>query len=457
MGVLNVIDGDDRDRSKCFSVDGVDIFTTIRALRSKIHEKHRHAPVFQRLFFCGLELCDDDITLGEINWHADGLANVILFHSDSQVLCFKTPSGLTFSIDAPSDASEKEALKSHILRTQQHLRNELSRHFEAHTHLLDLLGDAEQQPDLLDALTAVADTRQGEASTPEVETREIDAECLGGNLDIRFFGLLNSHMKEDTGKLAKKPTFLVAGGVHGNEVRAMQGVELLQAYLDTSVDEEGSLAKAILDRCTIVSVARINKVGYLAGARCCPARGVPVRYGGGQVWVEWDQKGSINPPAGWQDPNRGWDTNDTLVKDLIENLLTNDLTRPDLILWNHDWAVPQGKLYSVGMPDRAVFVGASRIFAEYYPTKTVFGTPWEHIEEFSGAGNCDGETVMTGEVFERFGIPSHTLETYCDGEEAAEVQCALSLYLLAKHAGIEMEEEELVTKVLQVSRRALRS
>ena len=65
-------------------------------------------------------------------------------------------------------------------------------------------------------------------------------------------------------------------------------------------------------------------------------------YGDGRVWgVAASQKGT-SPPLGWQDPNRGWSSNDTFVKQNLQELL--DWVQPDVTWFNHDWAPLKGLL-----------------------------------------------------------------------------------------------------------------
>lgn len=58
-----------------------------------------------------------------------------------------------------------------------------------------------------------------------------------------------------------------------------------------------------------------------------------MKWDGRKVVVSEDEKGGMKPPAGWQDPNRGWDNNVTLVKQHVERAI--NLTQPQAIVWTH--------------------------------------------------------------------------------------------------------------------------
>ena len=115
--------------------------------------------------------------------------------------------------------------------------------------------------------------------------------------------------------------------------------------------------------------------------------------------------------------------------------------RPDRV-FNHDWALPQGKCYNVGSPPR-LSAAVAKVFARFYPVRTGFGSAWHHVET-PEAGDADGERVMTRALLEEAGVPSYTLEAYCDGDASAHVHVAVTLFLLAKHAAVPWTDREIV-------------
>jgi hypothetical protein len=249
------------------------------------------------------------------------------------------------------------------------------------------------------------------------------------------------------------------------------------------------------------------------------------------------QHGSHFPPRGWHDPNRLWRNNDSLVKHALSQTIfqgaVDDRRRQDqegeeregegdnqggsedgsegggetttalettgtanMVVWNHDWAVPQGKLYC-SLPDGPAAAplekptqqhhhqqqqqqqqqppplaeGCRHIISKYYPSRTGFGLPYEHVETINKpllsnhddgdadedndaadedndgddkARGCKKEPLMMPNcVNQRFGTTCYTLETYC-GERSVVpgslggeyLHLEATLYLLAKHAGV---------------------
>ena len=187
----------------------------------------------------------------------------------------------------------------------------------------------------------------------------VPAAYLAATLTTHVFGSASDEATREDGATADgrpsrsktRPTFLVVGGVHGNEGCSMLGVEALSQYLRAA---SGKLARHLLGHARVVCVPCANRVGMLCagtrlpgpetpmeawGARCCPTNTAPavtVAFGEGRVWgVPAAHKGS-DPLEGWADPNRGWRGNRTFVKGHLERLIAD--FEPDLCLFSHDWA-----------------------------------------------------------------------------------------------------------------------
>ena len=135
---------------------------------------------------------------------------------------------------------------------------------------------------------------------------------------------------------------------------------------------------------------------------------------------------------------------------------------PEMIVWNHDWAVPHGKLIVRGEVAERLFQGASAIFGKYFPQRrTPFREPappvWRSAVEGvaqeklrqarrAAAAKARGhssaevaeeevEVYMPQEIWRRFGIPSYTIETYMQRDDTALMHLEVTLFLLCRHAG----------------------
>jgi len=236
---------------------------------------------------------------------------------------------------------------------------------------------------------------------------------------------------------------MIVGGTHGNEVQGVRGVARVIKYLKNPTNELGA---EILTKSTVIAVPVINGVGYVAGARTCPRMQADpeVVFSEGKVWVRDDEKGSINPPKGWSDPGRGWEKNDTFVKHHLEQLLKFN---PSVILFNHDWAPPQGSLKYYGDKiEETISAGVRQIFRQFYPTKTIFGKDWKFCE----VASISKDYMKTSwDLWQKFGIPNYTIENYLFSERSADIHTVVSLFLLAKHAGVTWDDNRLIAEIFK--------
>ncbi len=238
-------------------------------------------------------------------------------------------------------------------------------------------------------------------------------------------------------------TILVVGGVHGNEIPGIEGVKRLISYLG---QPELNLATEILARVAVTVVPIVNIVGYLAEARACPQRGAEVAYEGGTVIVPEDEKGyDGKDPAQWHDPNLGWEDNDTLVRHQMEWLMK--AVDPDLIIFNHDWALPLPRLFVFGPTwlNNAV-KGVVSIYSRCYPPHNPLGKPWPFLE--MALGDPEGDVELAGQIWAMYQVPSLLAETYFVGGGSAAIHFAQDLYFLARLAGVPAADDEIANRAL---------
>jgi hypothetical protein len=250
-------------------------------------------------------------------------------------------------------------------------------------------------------------------------------------------------------KKNKKPVMMVVGGVHGNERMGVRGAQMLVDYLKRApvrMREGCDLGVRILSALQVVVVPCINPVGYSADARCCPTTQVrEVTFTEGKVVVAEDEKGSIKPPTGWADPNRGWQgkTNDTLVKHHLKRLLR--MISPSVIVFNHDWALPQGKVKIYGAEEcLAKVAGVQLVFERVYPSSLGgMGGAWSFLEMFAEVDKVN----MCYPLFEQAGITNYLVESSWILDESPRIHVAVTLYLLARTAGLADSDTELVATI----------
>jgi hypothetical protein len=94
-------------------------------------------------------------------------------------------------------------------------------------------------------------------------------------------------------------TFYVIGGIHGNEIKGIEGAFLLKKYFDSERD----FCKLLFSKFNIKLIPILNVVGNLAEARCCPPSNMDLEFENEKVIIKENEKKS-NPPEGWNDPNR---------------------------------------------------------------------------------------------------------------------------------------------------------
>jgi len=370
-----------------------------------------------RLTFSGRTLDDDSQLLGSYGVHKGTPAHVIASRSTAPLTFFQTSDGLTMTMHSDEVCNDFDTLHEAI---DSAMAMELKREMLERVRELAIRETAER--------TSCSDAAMSGASTPAIETVMMPAELLANRIDMAVHGQIEQPLS----------TIWAVGGIHGNEVVGIEGTRLLDRFL-RSAQPYSKLCCHVLQHSRIVVIPCINVVGNLASARCCPAPGVEVAYAKADppfVVVGPHERGAISPPAGWSDPNRGWQSNKTIVKQHIDVLLDGPM-RPSVTIWNHDWAVPQGKLYPRGDGLEPMYNGIELVFARHFQSKTVFGAPWPFVETAEESA-ADGPTstdemVMTSELVER-GIPSYTIETYC-GSKTARMHTEANLFLLARHTG----------------------
>ncbi|MFX1293783.1 MAG: hypothetical protein ACFFD2_02820 [Promethearchaeota archaeon] len=199
-----------------------------------------------------------------------------------------------------------------------------------------------------------------------------------------------------------------------------------------------------LEKSTIVVVPIINRVGYFAEARACPRRGLEVEYKDRKVIIKDDEKHMFKFPLNWQDPNRGWDENDTLVKHHFMRL--NNIFSPKMIIFNHNWDIPQGKIHVYASLETFKSISNIRkIFARFYHTHNIFGQLWSFMESINEKDAPNFSYI----IMQKFGIPIFLTETYVYSDESPKIHLALNLFLIVKFLKIPLDDDILVEEILE--------
>lgn len=266
---------------------------------------------------------------------------------------------------------------------------------------------------------------------------KIKAELLN-NIKINRFSGLNTH----------NSNILIIGGVHGNEIQGIRGSTLLRDYF---FDPENILTPMILARATIVIIPVINVVGYLAKARSCPNTGAEIEYTQGTVQIKTDEKFSMRIPINWHDPNRGWDDNDSLVCHQLKWLLP--ILKPSLIIFNHDWALPQGKIkiYTPTNTEEETTIlhnlrNAEQIFQQFYPKYNLFGDRYNFVELVDYE---QSNTLLNSLISREFSIPVLVTENDVYSKQSPHIHLGINLFILAKYLGIQLEDDQLIEIIMK--------
>lgn len=231
-------------------------------------------------------------------------------------------------------------------------------------------------------------------------------------------------------------TVYVIGGIHGNEPTGVVGATHVHDYFECN--PRSPLVNAILSRANVLVVPCINPIGFSAQARSCPEKGTLVEMRNGKVWVPEDERRSLKMPKGWTDPNRFWEGNNTYAKAHLERFVSWPSFKPDLMIFNHDWAVPQSYVNYYGDFNGSVFdnvdgfechkSGMHNIISQFYPTTNPFATPWDFFKQ-----DPLEETTHTigAHLYKDLNIPNFTVETYMLNPQSPMVHLQITLYLIA--------------------------
>ena len=71
------------------------------------------------------------------------------------------------------------------------------------------------------------------------------------------------------------PIVLLAGGIHGNEIR---GIEAVSHLVQSLKKNDNPMISNILSNIRLHVIPILNVVGHLAGVRCCPQTGEIIQY-----------------------------------------------------------------------------------------------------------------------------------------------------------------------------------
>eukprot|EP01125_Pyxidicula_operculata_P020965 TRINITY_DN7893_c0_g1_i1.p1 TRINITY_DN7893_c0_g1~~TRINITY_DN7893_c0_g1_i1.p1 ORF type:complete len:357 (-),score=58.26 TRINITY_DN7893_c0_g1_i1:63-1133(-) len=245
----------------------------------------------------------------------------------------------------------------------------------------------------------------------------------------------------------EKPVVLIVGGVHGSESTAIEGVRLLKKVFDNAPDY--SIVKDILSNIRIVIVPCINKVGQLADTVSSPAPDCKVSFVDQRVIVQDDEKRQLKYPSEWEDGNKGWDPERTLVQMHLNKLIS--MFQPHTIIMNHDWDTPNAKIRVYGPSKESnvskIASGVSKLFNKHNPQKAnPFGN-WKYAEE-AKEGNHEGN--LGWKLGELFNISSFLVETYSHWENSSYVQLSVTLFLLSKLSDSSSTDDEIISDINQV-------
>ena len=426
---------------------------TVKSLRSRLSELTGDHRSVAGLAYKGSIIAEDSRKLVEVISQSDTGARVIVFDQISGQDCpfsfFPTSDGKTLTIDARNDDRTKFGCvgAESIQRKIDFNRNILSGALAHHQNSFAI--------DIPDSVGGIPDSLGGGAATkPQLSSsrvllHEVESDDLVHKVALHRFGNLEAEVEGQS-----VPHLCVVGGVHGNEASGIEGANCVLNFLRAG---DSWLAKEILRRSSITVVPCINLVGQLADARSSPQPGTTVLVDEqDRVYVGKHQHGGMFPPVGWQDPNRGWVHNNTLVKSVMERrLFSDDVKRPDLIIFNHDWAVPNGVLMARGIKTKEMWEGARDLFSRRYPSRTGYGKVYEHLIELPVPAEdkwVNGEPeCLTSCLVEHFDIPNYTIETYCGAADDYVLHFEVTLFLLARHCGLSESDEELRKLILASS------
>ena len=225
------------------------------------------------------------------------------------------------------------------------------------------------------------------------------------------------------------PIVLLAGGIHGNEIR---GIEAVSHLVQSLKKNDNPLISNILSKIRLYVIPRLNVVGNLAGARCCPQSGEIIQYNEEtqEVILPQDQKGSMKIPQGWADPNRLWNDNVTLAKMHLDKAIKSLPRKPDLVIFPHDWAATQPivKIYERNTTYANTVKEVQSLLGKYYPSRTPFGKQWDFVR---AAVPQDDSENLSFELLEQEGIPSFVIETYLHSDLSVLVHYQILLYVLS--------------------------
>ncbi|MBD3255109.1 MAG: hypothetical protein GF383_08440 [Candidatus Lokiarchaeota archaeon] len=208
-------------------------------------------------------------------------------------------------------------------------------------------------------------------------------------------------------------TILIIGGIHGDEKPCVDGTFLLKGYLS---NPDNQLTKKILRNTSIIIVPILNVAGYLSNARSCPMLNAQIKYKNNNVIIKDDEKGMYKFPPGWQDPNRGWEENQTLARLHLKKLISD--YNPTFIIFNHDWSLPQArvKIYGESLISEKLS-NVSKILERIYPPHNAFGQPWNFVQLYYEKDKNN----MTFKIWEKYKIPNILTETYFVGKQSPKI------------------------------------
>ena len=253
----------------------------------------------------------------------------------------------------------------------------------------------------------------------------------------------------------KLKTIYIVGGIHGDEIQGVKGAELLKSYFQKNNEFSQKLRSLI----NIKVIPILNKIGYLAGLRCSPTEGLEIKFTSeGKIKVEESEVFDVTSfsmkilrknPEGWTDPNRGWDSNKTLVK---KHLLKIIESSPDYIFFHHDWSDvhPYLNYYGDdGFDEKLIaLIGIIQKFSD----KKIKNSKSNKNINLIGKYNEMNDSITTSyEILKLFKISNFVFETYAYEDSSSVIHFCVVLFVIAKLCNLEFSDEELIEIIFKES------
>ncbi len=222
------------------------------------------------------------------------------------------------------------------------------------------------------------------------------------------------------------PYIMIISGQHGNEPKGIEGTKKLIEYLRNE-DNEGVME--ILAHVNVMILPGINIFGKNADARMEPPYNCTLDTR--KIKLPKEYRGSINVPEGWVDPNR-INPVPTSSQLMIESLAT--IYKPVLIILNHDWALPSGKVtfYNKKAVSKEFESKIYDVFLRVYPKHNSFGNFVKFVECFKDPDR----NKYAKKLIDNFNSDVVLVENYVNHDSSPEIHFRVDLLILQDYPHI---------------------